>query len=132
MSTSITFNVEPGRVRRILLAPLGLVERDARRRVRRVETAARRLAPGSMGQGQRIRGRVERGPDGLRGVVTSTHPASLYVIKGTGVHGPRRRRITPVRAKALRFVLNGRVVYAKSVKGQKPNDFLGKALRQAL
>ncbi|MDK1473610.1 hypothetical protein QNO07_09280 [Streptomyces sp. 549] len=125
----VTFNVQPSRVRRILLQPLGLVERDVRRRVRRVETAARRMAPGSMGQGQRIKGRVERGPEGYRGVVTSTHPASIYVIKGTRPHV-----IRPRRAKALRFRVGGRTVFARVVNhpGTKPNDFLSKALREAV
>jgi hypothetical protein len=129
MSMQITFNVEPSRVRRILLAPLGLVERDVRRRVRRVETAARRMAPGSMGQGQRIKGRVERGPEGYRGVVHSTHPATIYVVRGTRPH-----TIRPKRAKALRFRVGGRTVFAKVVShpGTKPDDFMSRALRQAL
>lgn len=40
-----------------------------------------------------------------------------YLEEGTGIYGPKKRPITPVRAKALRFTINGNVVFAKSVKG---------------
>lgn len=129
-NVSTSFRLDQSRVRRLLRLPGGLVDRNLRRRVERVQTAAERLAPGSMADG--IRSRIDYRVNGPVGVVTSTHPASLYVIKGTGIYGPTGRRIRPVSARALRFVLNGRVVYATSVKGQKPNDFLTEALRAAL
>lgn len=130
-TVSTSFSLDRTRIERMLRLPGGMVYRNMERRVRRVEAEAIRRAPGSMKQGIRVS--IQRGPGGeFRGVVRSTHPASIFVIKGTGLHGPRNRRITPVRAKALRFVLNGRVVFAKSVSGQRPNDFLTKALRAAL
>jgi hypothetical protein len=130
-NVSTSFRLDRGRIERMLHLPGGLVYRNMERRLRRVEAEAKRLAPGSMGDGIRVR--VDRQADGdFRGVVTSTHPATIYVIYGTGIYGPTGRRIRPVRAQALRFVLDGRVVYATSVAGQKPNNFLVKALRAAL
>jgi hypothetical protein len=55
-----------------------------------------------------------------------------WVHNGTGIYGPRHRPIKPKRAKALRF--KGRRfgksgwVYARQVKGMKPNPFLEDAL----
>lgn len=130
-SVSTDFRLYRGRVERMLRLPGGVVYRNMERRVRRVEAEAIRRAPGSMKQGIRVN--IRRGPGGdFRGIITSTHPASIFVLHGTGIYGPSGRRITPVRARALRFVLNGRVVYATSVKGQKPNNFLIGALRAAL
>lgn len=127
---STSFALDRGRIERMLRLPGGLVDRNLRRRVARVQQAAERLAPGSMGRG--IRSSIRYEADGPVGTVTSTHHASLFVTQGTGIYGPTGRRITPRRARALRFVLNGRVVYAASVKGQKPNDFMIRALREAL
>ena len=57
---------------------------------------------------------------------------SRYVHDGTGLYGPRRRKIRPKRAKALRFkgARYGKrgYIYAHSVKGMKPNHFLEDAL----
>jgi hypothetical protein len=76
---------------------------------------------------------IHRGPGGdFRGVIRSTHHASIFVLFGTGIYGPTGRRITPVRAQSLRFVSGGRVVFAKSVKGQKANNFLAESIRAAL
>lgn len=118
-------------VDRMLNSPTGMVGQDCQQRADRAATAARQFAPGSMSE--RIAPPiVQRGGTGPSADITVRHPAVGYVINGTGLYGPTGRRITPVRAQALRFVLNGRVVFAKSVKGQKPNDFLNKALPAAL
>lgn len=118
-------------VDRMLNSPAGMVGRDCQQRANRTATAARQFAPGSMSE--RIAPPVVvRGTAGPSADITVQHPAVGYVINGTGLYGPNGRRITPVRAQALRFVLNGRVVFAKSVSGQKPNDFLNKALPSAL
>lgn len=106
----------------------GLVERDLRRRARLVVNEARRLAPGSMPSRITEPSISDRGR-GLSAVIESRHPATLYVVNGTRPH-----QIRPVRAKALRFTVGGRVVFARLVNhpGTKPNDFLGAALRKAL
>jgi len=127
-TVSTSFNLDRGRIERMLRLPGGMVYRNMERRLRRVETEAIRRAPGSMGS--TIRAQIRRGPGGdFQGVVNVRHPAALYVLGGTRPHV-----IRPVRAKALRFTVGGQVVYAKVVfhPGTKPNDFLREALRAAL
>lgn len=127
-SVSSSFRLERSRVERMLRLPSGMVHRNMERRVRRVEDEARRRAPGSMGAG--IRSSIQRGPGGdFRGVITSSHPATIFVVYGTRPH-----LIRPVRAKALRFTVGGRVVYAKLVRhpGTRANNFLAASLPAAL
>lgn len=127
-TVSTSFSLDRSRVERMLRLPGGLVYRNMERRLRRVETQAIRTAPGSMGR--TIRAQIQRGPGGdFRGVINVRHPAALFVTLGTRPH-----QIRPVRAKALRFMVDGRVVYATLVNhpGTKPNDFLKDALRAAL
>lgn len=127
-NVSTSFRLDQGRVARLLRLPGGLVDRSLRRRVERVQSAAERLAPGSMGRG--IRSSIRYEADGPVGVITSTHPATVYVVNGTRPHIIRPRRPNGV----LRFTIGGRVVYAKFVShpGTRPNNFMIEALRQAL
>jgi hypothetical protein len=126
LTTSVSVTINRNALERMLRLPGGLVYESMRRRLNRAEAVARVTAPGSMsehisssidGRGRNIIGRLE-----------STHPATIYVIKGTRPH-----IIRPVRAKALRFMVGGRVVYARIVRhpGNAPNDFLTRALRAA-
>jgi hypothetical protein len=127
-SVSTSFSLDRSRVERMLRLPGGIVYRNMERRVRRVEQEAIRRAPGSMGR--TIRTSIQRGPGGeFRGVINVRHPAALYVTGGTRPHV-----IRPVRARALRFMIGGQVVYAKVVMhpGNRPNDFLIQSLRVAL
>lgn len=125
-NVSVSVRVNQGRVSRLLRLPSGPVGRMVRRKTERVATQARRLAPGSMTD--RVSTEYGRGPDGLRGDIVVRHPAVLYVV-----HGTRPHVIRPVRARALRFTVGGRVVYATIVRhpGTRPNDFLTQALRAA-
>lgn len=127
-NVSTSFSLDRSRVARLLRLPGGLVDRSLRRRVERVLRAAETLAPGSMGRG--IRTRIDYRTDGVVGVITSTHPATVYVVNGTRPHMifPRRR------GGVLRFTIGGRVVYARFVShpGTRPNGFMIEALRQAL
>lgn len=51
-----------------------------------------------------------------------------YVHSGTGIYGPRRRMIKPVSKKFLKFTgQDGRDVFAREVKGQRPDPFLFRA-----
>lgn len=127
-SVSTSFDLHRGRIERMLRLPGGMVWNNMERRVRRVEAEAIRRAPGGMKQ--RIRAQLRRGPTGdFQGIIKVEHPAALFVMNGTRPHV-----IRPVRAAALRFTVGGRVVYARVVHhpGNKPNDFLQKALRAAL
>jgi hypothetical protein len=78
------------------------------------------MAPGRMGR------KVNAVVVGKHVRVESSHPATLYVIKGTRPHV-----IRPRYRKVLKFTTRGTTVFAKVVHhpGTKPNDFLTKALR---
>ena len=52
-----------------------------------------------------------------------------YVDQGTGIYGPRHRRITPVHARYLHFHWKGQEWFLKSVKGQKPKRFVEKGVK---
>ncbi len=58
-------------------------------------------------------------------------PYGIGVNFGTGIYGPRKQRIRPNTAKALRFVVGGRVVFARSVKGQRGQHFVEKGMKNA-
>ncbi|WP_329336070.1 hypothetical protein OG252_13050 [Streptomyces sp. NBC_01352] len=129
-TVATSFELNRTAIQRMLRLPGGMVYRDMERRVRRVEAEARRRAPGSMGDGRNLTVQIRTGPGGdFQGVVNVRHPAALWVIGGTRPHP-----IRPIRARALRFTMGGRMVYAKAVMhpGNKPNNFLKEALRAAL
>lgn len=119
--------IDRRRLERMLRLPGGIVHRTLTRRAQRVVNRAQQLAPGSMGRG--IIWHIEGHGRDLSAVITSTHYATQWVINGTRPH-----QIRPVRAQALRFTTGGRVVFARLVNhpGTQPNDFLNKALREAL
>lgn len=52
---------------------------------------------------------------------------AIFVHDGTGIYGDRGIPITPNHAQFMRFEYNGRIIYAKSVKGQEPNPFYDRA-----
>ena len=52
-----------------------------------------------------------------------------FVNDGTGIYGPRHRRITPVHAKVLHFHWKGREWFVKSVRGQKPRKFVERGVQ---
>lgn len=128
-TVSTTFSLDRTRIQRLLRLPGGMVYRNMERRVRRVEAEAIRRAPGSVGQ--HIRASIQRGPGGeFRGVIRSSHPASIYLVNGTRPHMIFPRRPGGV----LRFTVGGRVVYARFVNhpGTRPDTFMQDALRFAL
>lgn len=76
-------------------------------------------------------------------VVGSPLDYAEYLHTGTGVHGPRGTPIVPVTREALKFKWDGPgkatrskdkrgFVFAKSVKGIKPNPFLADALQAVM
>ncbi|MEU7093033.1 hypothetical protein [Kitasatospora aureofaciens] len=123
MPVEVRINVAA--ISRSLRARGGPAERALRDRTERVASIARREAPGTMPRF--IESRIEATSAGLQGVVTSTHPATRFVLDGTRPH-----IIRPRRAKALRFEIGARVVFARLVHhpGTRPNNFLVRALRE--
>ncbi|MFH8805239.1 hypothetical protein ACH4F6_37815 [Streptomyces sp. NPDC017936] len=90
------------------------------KRARRVQRNARRMAPGKMGR------KINAVVVGKHVRVESSHPATMYVIKGTRPH-----QIRPRTRQVLKFTTKRGTVFARVVNhpGTKPNDFLTKALR---
>lgn len=124
---SVIVSIDAILLERALRRPGGVGEQLLLRRAERVARRARELAPGTMKD--HITTHVEGSGRGLAAYVVSEHPATQYVIYGTRPH-----IIRPRRARALRFEVGGRVVYAAYARhpGTRPNDFLGRALREAL
>lgn len=71
---------------------------------------------------------IHGGVDGVGDefVIYVAHGSEIgaYHETGTGIYGPRKRPIRPVNSKVLRFKVNGKEVFARSVKGIKKNPVL--------
>ena len=115
-AAKIQWRPAPGAAAQLDKASMDLLVKKARA----VQREARRMAPGRMGR------RVNAVIVGKHVRVESSHPATMYVIKGTRPHV-----IRPRTRKVLKFHVKGRTVFAKVVHhpGTKKNDFLTKALR---
>ena len=59
---------------------------------------------------------------------TWPQPLGTWITGGTGIYGPRKAVIRPVRKKALRFEIGGKVIFAAWVRGMKPNPFVDRAM----
>lgn len=113
--------------------------RELKEAARQVVNRARVLAPVRTG---RLRGSIRADPPrifSLRGSVTvgSDVEYAGFVNDGTPPHdirpiGNRASRRNPNRPGMLRFVVGGRVVYAREVRhpGTKAQPFLDRALRE--
>lgn len=125
-------------VRVALLSSEGVVRQDLQRRCGNVRDQARaNLRSRSKISSGRIASTIRfvtvATPDGARGQVGSDLPEAEWVERGTGVYGPHRTPIVPVRAKKLRFQQrrSGRVLYRDSVQGQPGKHYLEDALEAA-
>jgi hypothetical protein len=96
----------------------------------RLVALEREEAPKRTGKFARdIRYRTFNEGDALGFRTYTPQPLGSYIVLGTKAH-----TITPRRAKALRFVVDGRVVFTQRVRhpGTKPNKFIGRAYRRWL
>jgi hypothetical protein len=66
-------------------------------------------------------------PDSSRGVVGTKSRIARYIHDGTGLYGPKKRKITPVTKKALRTPYGPR----KSIKGMRPRPYMRDAAQEA-
>ncbi len=64
-----------------------------------------------------------KGLIGTVGPDVNATPYAWYVHEGTGIYAGRGR-IFAKRAKALKMNIGGKIVFAKSIKGQRPNPFV--------
>lgn len=53
-----------------------------------------------------------------------TSEVGMYHELGTGIYGPKKSPIVPKQAKMLRFKIDGKEIFAKSVKGIPANPIL--------
>ena len=79
-----------------------------------------------------LRNTISSNVEGMRGVVTIGSKYSIYIVEGTGIYGPRGKRIVPKTKKALAFTYKGIPMVRRSVRGMKPNPFHERAADQAL
>lgn len=142
MSIRIRHQIHYAALNALLRSPAGGVARDMLRRGIRVQSQAKRNLGGGHGRPRRIDSGLLRSTIFVRPTVSRGLPAvwvgsdlryARWVHDGTGLYGPRHQKITPRRAKVLRFRPKGsrRYVYVRSVKGMKPNPFLADALKAA-
>lgn len=126
-------NPDEAAIRAVFQSLNGPIGRDLDRRARRVEAAAKQLVGVKSG---RLRGSIRRQGGG------NQYGAYVHVIAGIpGVtdylqwhhFGSAPHIIRPRRARALRFEVGGRVVFATKVNhpGNRANPFLVAALRAA-
>ena len=56
---------------------------------------------------------------------------AFFIEYGTGLYGPKGKKIVPIRAKALHFVTSDGVeVFARSVKGMRPRPYMRPAFHE--
>lgn len=117
---------------RLLHSPAGPVHRKVSSVLRKTEAIAVATAPVDSGRlkNDRTSGVADEGVR-LRARLEFLVKYAIYNVKGTGLFGPRGRRITPKNGKVLAFRIGGQLVFARSTKGQKPNPFLVNALKAA-
>ena len=107
---------------------VGDLVRDVTREVHR---AAQARCPGTGPLRRSIRWEVADRPSEVRGEVYSDLDYARYVHEGTGLYGPTNRPIRPRRARALSWRAGGQRVFAREVRGAKPQPFLREALLAA-
>lgn len=140
-SVSASHRLNPAAIRVLLTSPQRGVVQDLLRRGLLVETQAKRNLGGIGGPKRIDTGRlrasvatqlVNRAGSFVVLVGTNVKYAR-WVHDGTGIYGPLHRPIKPRTKKFLRFKPSkkSKYVYARQVKGMKPNRFLLNALHAA-
>src|SRR4030042_2452356 len=124
-------------VRAILSSSRGGVARDMLRRGVRVASAAKKNLgsnPKRFDTG-RLRASITQQLASVNGKpivqVGTNVKYARWVHDGTGLFGPHAQLIRPKQAKVLRWTSKGKVVYARSTRGMRPNPFLKNALKAA-
>lgn len=122
---TVRVTLDQGKLARLLRARGSLARRNLQKRVDKVADYAREEAP--PGMVRYISTEVIETPRGLQGIIWCDHPKVRFVLDGTRPH-----IIVPRRAKALRFIVGGDVVFTRRVRhpGTRANNFLGRALRR--
>lgn len=134
----VRVTINQAEYRRLTQARSGPVVRHADRISRRVVNQAKRNARVDEGQGRAsIHHTIDVHATRVISRIGSPLTYMYWQHEGTGLFGPKRRRITPVRAKFLRFeVKSGKaakgsrpVIFATSVAGVKGDKWLVRAFK---
>lgn len=130
---SVRVDLDEVQLRVLLRSDDGVVGKDAMKRGRRVEAAAKRKVHVRSGRLQRsIKAKRDR-VDGEAAVsVEASAKHAKFVHDGTGVYGPTGLPIRPKSRSVLKFRVGGLTVFAPSVRGQRGTHFLRDALRAAV
>jgi hypothetical protein len=131
-SASIRRDLDTGAIERILRGPTGAVARDQYRRALKVQAAARGFVGTDTGYlASRIEVRPYVGRDGAHAFKIGVWTVRYARVHHDGNWHRQGAYIRPVRARALRFVIGGRVIFAAKVRSYRGSKYLTKALRFA-
>jgi hypothetical protein len=139
-----TWKSDQQALNQMLRTEQGLVGKDTLRRARNVQKLAKTTAPIGKVNGGKMRAsitaKVVKAGRGVEGEVTLNVPYAMWVTKGTGIYAGRgviRPKSSPYMIFSTAYgrynipSYNG-FYYARSIKGQKPNQFFVKTLPAAL
>ncbi|MFC4328374.1 HK97 gp10 family phage protein [Streptomyces andamanensis] len=139
MAVRVKFEWNEPEIDRLLRAPDGDVATYVRRVAEATRSLAVAMAPVDNGPLRAsLRVEMEYSTKHVKAWVYSNLEYALYVHEGTGIYGPKGQPIRPVRAKFLRFEARnarttprgrGNIVFARQVRGARPNRFLLNALK---
>lgn len=134
MSVSIRIDMHQAAIFELLHSPAGPVHRKVSSVVRLTEAIAKATAPVDEGRLKNSHtGSVTDEGIRLVGRVEATAWYAALLARGTGIYGPRGRPIKPKKPGGF-LVFRGRdgsLVFAREVKGVRPNPWLTNALKAA-
>jgi hypothetical protein len=135
----VTITLDDSEIDRLLRSPDGDVGRAVRDVMTRTRNMAVSMAPVADGALRAsLRTKFEASSRTVKGWVYSDLEYALYVHEGTGIYGPKGAPIKPKRGRYLVFEARnarttapgrGNRVFAREVRGQRPNRFLLRALQ---
>ncbi|MFE2930610.1 HK97 gp10 family phage protein [Streptomyces sp. NPDC059278] len=124
MSVRITTDIDEAAVAELVREIVGEVTTATANQARRRAPVDNGMLRTSIRESVAVRGSL------VVGEVYSDLEYAAYVHEGTGIYGPTGQPIRPVRARVLSWQPRGGPrAFARSVKGQRPNPFLLRALR---
>ena len=128
-----TFRDLQGRFARANRELLEVRRESMRELAKRYVTLAQEEAPGGPGRTVANELGYQTFVDGDElGFRLTAGQIARWHIRGTGIYGPYRHPIVPVKARFLHFFWRGKEWFLKSVRGVKPNAFPGRAYRRWL
>jgi hypothetical protein len=129
-TVSVSVKVDKRKLERLIRAAPAEATREVRRGTERLRDDVVRRMPSRSGATARKTKAVMRGP--YDGAVEIPEVPGRYLIEGTGLYGPKHRYIVPVAKTVLAWRQGTVWVFARRVRGIKPNSFAQDAARAAL